>query len=1007
MAKNKPIKAVDIPALIKAKESSIKLSDKDIFGSGAFRAYCNNMVAVMTRKYTRPPIVKVIYATPDKTAFTDSRYIVINPNCGLITKFSTRESRYAVLMGMLFHEVAHCNFGEFRATSSYLKDVEQGKFPVYEPSGVTDELREAFKGKYNMVFSKFYKDIENIVSDAHDEEKQMEASGYFVTECIMKARASLHVGEATLEDMIAFNEGYLTVGLMIAVLFQLIRFGELVAVHDETVAQIQPYLEPFIPLIKRAVNTDNAAERFIALNEMVVQLWPIMSQQAKRLKDEPETPPMPSQGSPDNGGKKKRGKASFTDDPSKATINREPTIDELMEAIDNASKGVGSMPTQGRHNSSAVPPQSQPPMPQGSQQSSQSGSQNSSSNQQSGQSGSSGSKSNSSQSQNDNSGDKGQSGKDSSSSQEQGPSDGVKESGDETGGGNHSESSKDETSSLNGKDDGGDNSQGQGSPDDSEKSGDETGNNSKADGTGEKDDAAQKQSSCGGSDGSSGDEKDETSSGGINGASDADDNTKEGGVSGSSREKDSSENGESGDSGSEKDSVNSSDSTNDGTSGNGDNQKDDAEKSGKPSGDQSKTSGSDSQGDEASGGSDADENSDKEGSKVDGSGDEHSSDEADNGASSGNSPKGEDAANEETSGADASQDGNDTDQQNGHDASADSDGEPLKRRNPEDPKQESTPEFNQEMEDAMRQLLQEISRELAEEAAADQMMDDRLIDIKNCDMNSTHKGKKLMVKRADDSEENESKYGDTYQEVSSYSSMLQRKMKEALRDLMEGGVTHHLQFGHRIEAQNGYRPDQRFYCNRKQPENLPEMAISVLLDNSGSMCGPRMEAGLKACVLLFDFCVSLGIPCMIAGHQVQYAGGVKYTVCTDFDKVSRRDKYRIMGMAPGGCNRDGMAIEISANQLAKRPETIKLLFVISDGQPNDDGYGGKEAADDIRSIVSKYRKKGIETFAVAIGDDKDKIRAIYGDGFIDISDLQKLPKMLTSVVKKRIMREIR
>ena len=105
-----------------------------------------------------------------------------------------------------------------------------------------------------------------------------------------------------------------------------------------------------------------------------------------------------------------------------------------------------------------------------------------------------------------------------------------------------------------------------------------------------------------------------------------------------------------------------------------------------------------------------------------------------------------------------------------------------------------------------------------------------------------------------------------------------------------------------------------------------------------------------------------------------------------------------------GCNRDGAAIEVSSSLLARRSEDVKLLFIISDGQPNDGSYKGETAKKDIQDILTKYRRKGITTFATAIGSDKDKIKAIYGDGYLDITDLSQFPKQLTNMVVKRIMR---
>ena len=109
-------------------------------------------------------------------------------------------------------------------------------------------------------------------------------------------------------------------------------------------------------------------------------------------------------------------------------------------------------------------------------------------------------------------------------------------------------------------------------------------------------------------------------------------------------------------------------------------------------------------------------------------------------------------------------------------------------------------------------------------------------------------------------------------------------------------------------------------------------------------------------------------------------------------------------MQPYGCNRDGAAIEVATATLAKRPEEVKLLIVISDGQPNHTNYGGKAAMDDIQTIVRKGKKMGVETIALAIGSDKERIKEIYGaDNFVDISDLSALPKTMANIVKKRVI----
>lgn len=91
-----------------------------------------------------------------------------------------------------------------------------------------------------------------------------------------------------------------------------------------------------------------------------------------------------------------------------------------------------------------------------------------------------------------------------------------------------------------------------------------------------------------------------------------------------------------------------------------------------------------------------------------------------------------------------------------------------------------------------------------------------------------------------------------------------------------------------------------------------------------------------------------------------------------------------------------------AEQLAKRTEDVRLLILVSDGQPCDLGYSGSAAEEDLRGIKLEYRRRGIIFVAAAIGDDKPAIERIYGDSFLDITDLTQLPVKLTNIVKRHI-----
>lgn len=78
------------------------------------------------------------------------------------------------------------------------------------------------------------------------------------------------------------------------------------------------------------------------------------------------------------------------------------------------------------------------------------------------------------------------------------------------------------------------------------------------------------------------------------------------------------------------------------------------------------------------------------------------------------------------------------------------------------------------------------------------------------------------------------------------------------------------------------------------------------------------------------------------------------------------------------------------------------MILVSDGQPAAPGYYGSAAEEDLRGIKLEYRRKGILFIAAAIGDDKPSIERIYGESYMDITDLNQLPVKLTNVVKRHI-----
>ena len=139
---------------------------------------------------------------------------------------------------------------------------------------------------------------------------------------------------------------------------------------------------------------------------------------------------------------------------------------------------------------------------------------------------------------------------------------------------------------------------------------------------------------------------------------------------------------------------------------------------------------------------------------------------------------------------------------------------------------------------------------------------------------------------------------------------------------------------------------------------------------------------------------------MVYGHSA--TSGVDLYSYAEFDAIDNDDCYRLMDISSRNENRDGAALRYVAEQLSKRTEDIRMLILISDGQPCDSGYHGTAAEEDLRGIKKEYTRKGIIFVAAAIGNDKNSIERIYGDSYMDITDLSNLPVTLTNVVERHI-----
>lgn len=122
-----------------------------------------------------------------------------------------------------------------------------------------------------------------------------------------------------------------------------------------------------------------------------------------------------------------------------------------------------------------------------------------------------------------------------------------------------------------------------------------------------------------------------------------------------------------------------------------------------------------------------------------------------------------------------------------------------------------------------------------------------------------------------------------------------------------------------------------------------------------------------------------------------------------FGRLSNVEKGFIGGLKPMDANRDTLALQYLVDQMKNYDEEVKVVFMISDGQPC---FEGSETPDTIRNIVQQAEKRGIHVVCLYCGPEDEEIinlvRYMYPGGAINVS--QNIGRDLSTRLKKIIVK---
>lgn len=220
----------------------------------------------------------------------------------------------------------------------------------------------------------------------------------------------------------------------------------------------------------------------------------------------------------------------------------------------------------------------------------------------------------------------------------------------------------------------------------------------------------------------------------------------------------------------------------------------------------------------------------------------------------------------------------------------------------------------------------------------------------------------------------------------------------------------------RLLSKSGHFEVDR-YCRKKgttlelftktKEKTKRDSAVLILADVSGSMWGDKISQEKIILCCLAEALHKVGIPFKVITYCDADDGFVKHRHYVNF-KSSKADRAALMTIQAEGSNFDGYSIRYALKELLKNKAKNRLMIIISDGQPNPQ-HPVNNPVLDARDAVIEARRR-VKVCGIALGVHESNLKALKTiyyknddeDAFLVVRDEQDLVTALPRLIKKEV-----